>query len=57
LHPEVTNLILSASTPEGPLEVLESDAVLPFWKDAIPVFPVSRLGVTDSSTSATKFFF
>jgi hypothetical protein len=27
LHPVATNLILSASTPEGPLKVLESDAV------------------------------
>ena len=27
LHPAVTFLILSSATPEGPLEVLESDAV------------------------------
>jgi hypothetical protein len=42
LHPEATNFILSASTPEGSLEVLESGAVLLFSEGCDSVFPVSR---------------
>jgi hypothetical protein len=41
LHPEATNLILSTSTPEGPLEVLESDAVLLARKGATPIEPTT----------------
>ena len=37
LHPVVAIFILPSTTPEGPLEVLESDAVLPDRKDAISV--------------------
>jgi len=37
LHPEATFLVLPTSTPKGPPEVLESDAVLPDQEDAISI--------------------
>ena len=51
LHPEATNLILSASAPEGPLEVLESDAVASVLERCDSSFPVSRAGDLDPITA------
>lgn len=42
LHPVATNLILSATSPEGPLEVVESDAMFLLSEGCDSDFPVTR---------------